>query len=292
MIPIALVTCKNFRDLCQDDQLLINPLKSYGFDPYAAVWNDQSVRWDKYQALIVRSSWDYHKSIEKFYAWLDKIENLKIPVWNPIEVIRWNIDKTLYLKDLAKKGLPVIPTASFPKRSEVQLIDVMVKQNWETVIIKPRFGGSGTGIFKADRNDADNQQKKFEELLQNNDILIQPYMKEIQEGEYSFIFFNGVFSHAVLKKPKPGEYRVNYDFGGSWTKLSASENFIVQAKRIITAVKTSLLYARIDMFNINGRLILNELELSDPMLFLKWHPASDVTFASVFRDFMDKSCIP
>lgn len=110
--------------------------------------------------------------------------------------------------------------------------------------------------------------------------LVQPFMREIQEsGEWSFVFFDRKFSHAVLKKPADGEYRSQESFGGSTTQATASAFQVQAAANVVASVDGDLLYGRVDMIQVDRQSLLVELELIEPFLFFASDPGSTSRFA-------------
>jgi glutathione synthase/RimK-type ligase-like ATP-grasp enzyme len=277
MIPIALVTCRSFPQLFKDDQLLLKPLQSVGFDPHPVVWNDLKVDWKQFETIIIRSCWDYHEHLDEFNKWLETINTLKIQVWNPISILKSNIDKWVQLKQLEKSGIPIIPTFLLHKNIQQPLSKIMGKNNWYTAVVKPRFGGSGINIFKTNLSNVDKHQQQFDTLIKNGDVLIQPFKREIMDGEYSFVFIGGIYSHCILKKPKTGGFLTQ---GGTWNTINPPHNFIDQAKKIYKTIKAPLLYGRVDTINIGGELMVVELELCDPVLSFSYYPQSIGAFVS------------
>src|SRR4030042_2037048 len=103
MKTVGLITYCQSPELTPSDQLLVEPLKKLGFNPVAVPWDDENVNWSAFDVLIFRSCWNYHLQYKKFIEWLNHLEKLHIPVWNPIPIIKWNSNK-IYLKDLEYKG--------------------------------------------------------------------------------------------------------------------------------------------------------------------------------------------
>ena len=228
----ALVTWSGLPDLAADDRLLRAALQRRGVDARAVVWDDQGIDWGAFDAIVIRSTWDYHKRVDEFRAWIDRMEGL--PVWNPPAILRWNLHKS-YLLELEKQGLPIVPTMVMPGR----------------VVVKPAVSATA-----------------HRTMLFDYDVLIQPYLPEIEEGELSFVFLGRAFSHAVRKRPRGGDFRVQTEFGGTAERVELSPELVAQAERIAAALGGQWLYARIDGIVRDGRLLLMELEALEPSLFL------------------------
>jgi hypothetical protein len=234
---IALVTWRGLPDLAADDRLLRDALVRRGVDARAVVWDDPSVDWSAFDAIVVRSTWDYHKRLDEFRAWIDRMEGL--PLWNPPVVLRWNTHKS-YLLDLQARGIAIVPTLFVPRG--------------QGFIVKPAVSATA---FRTERHDAD------------VDLLVQPFVPEVvTDGELSFVFLGRKFSHAVRKRAASGDFRVQTEFGGRTEPFTPSEDLIEQAARIAGTLGEQWLYARIDCVVRDGRLILMELEATEPSLFL------------------------
>jgi glutathione synthase/RimK-type ligase-like ATP-grasp enzyme len=281
---IALLTCSKFPKLTRDDSLLVKPLQNAGFEPVAAAWDDKKVDWSRFEIVIMRSGWNYHLKYPQFLEWLDLLEKLKIEVWNPIETLRWNSNKK-YLRDLADKRVTIIPSVWIEKGEIVDLENISREKGWSEFIIKPTVGASAYEIFRADKNNFSKVQPQIDKMLSKSDVMIQPVMREVlEEGEYSIVAIGGKYSHTVLKRPKKGDFRSNWDFGATQEKVAPDQILIDQALNILKKVDSPTLYARIDGINQNGKFILMELELIEPELFFGYEPESAEAFAQSLKD--------
>lgn len=262
MKTAALVTCRQFPRLTFDDRKLVKPLFTLGVKAIPVIWDVKNINWKDFDIVIIRSPWDYHLNAEAFRVWIKKLAKENINLWNRPDAVSWNINKK-YLLDLKKRGIPVIETVL---SSSTPLPRIMVRHGWDEVIIKPVIGASAYKIQKISRRKAENFQ-----FPANEEFLIQPFVKEIQtEGEISFVFIAGRFSHAVLKKPKNGEFLTWPEFGAILATIKPEGKIIRQAERIFKAIPFQTLYARIDSVNIKGKLHLMEIELNEPMLLFRF----------------------
>ncbi len=272
MPRIALVTYSQYPKLTISDNLLIKPLQEAGFEPIVTPWDNKKTDWKQFNLIVLRSCWNYHLKVKEFTTWLDYLGENKLKVFNPISLLKWNLDKK-YLLDLDEKGIPIIPTVFIKKGSTAGLIKIIEENNWPEIVIKPTIGASAYEVYKATEDTLGKISIQFDQLVNHGDVMIQPLMKEvITEGEYSFVFLGGKYSHAVLKKPKRNEFRTNYIFGGTSQKVEPEEGLLQQAMKIVKTIPSPALYARVDGLNINGKLTLMELELIDPHLFFDLYP--------------------
>jgi len=263
---IALLTCERLPELNPADRALIPLLAEKDIRAVPAVWNDPTIRWQDFSALIVRTTWDYYKQGEAFRSWLDTVERAGIPMFNPVAVVRDNMHK-FYLKRFQESGIRIIPTLFSPAAAPLTLATLQA-QGWGKVVIKPAVSA---GSFLTDRYEVNAlTSERLQEIISQGDWLIQPYLPEIATaGELSMIFFNGEFSHAVLKKPKDGDFRVQKQYGGQYQRVEPSQALLQTGRRIAT-LEHKLLYARVDGVMIDGEFHLMELELIEPDLYFEF----------------------
>ena len=280
---LGFVTYKKYPRLTQSDILLAKSLEVSDYHVQNVPWDDERTEWEEYDTLILRSCWNYHLQVDNFYSWLKKIEDAGIKLWNPYSIVRSNLNKT-YLFDLERKGIEIIPTLHIKKGSNIYIEDILKKNNWEEIVIKPTIGVDAYHILKTNYLDALAKQKDLDKLLENSDILIQPLIEEIKNGELSIIFFGNNYGHTVLKKPAKNDFRTNYDLGGSIEIAEIKPNILSQVKKIVGSIVKDILYARVDGVIIKGKFVLMELELIEPHLFLDLYPNSAELFAKRFSE--------
>lgn len=254
-----------------------------GVQTHAVIWDAPDVAWETYQAVVVRSCWDYHLHPSRFIAWL---RHLQIPLWNPAPLLEWNLHKT-YLRDLQAQGVTIPPTCWLTRGSAADLATIFADRGWKEAVIKPAISATAYHTWRTTREQARQDQERFAALVQHTDMLVQQFMEPVvAEGEWPFVFFQKQYSHAVLKKAQPGDYRVQDDFGGSVEVVSPRMALIEQAQQIIDCIKDPLLFARVDGIELDGRLVLMELELLEPFLFLQSHPPAVERFARAIRTIL------
>ncbi|MBW3468427.1 ATP-grasp domain-containing protein [Arthrospiribacter ruber] len=232
------------------------------------IWSDTSVNWSKYELILVKSPWDYFDRYAEFLLWCDVISQLGIPVWNPIEVIKWNSDKR-YLHEIQEKGFPIVPTRFLEKGSKLDLLKAFEEFDADQLIFKPSVSGGAKNTIKISRDDWKNKKASLTGLLAEEAYLLQPFLKEVAEiGEYSYLYFDGKFSHAILKKAKKGDFRVQHFFGGSIEEVKPNPEELEYFDKLLQAFAKDCLYARVDGVWTEGVFYLMELELIEPYLFL------------------------
>jgi glutathione synthase/RimK-type ligase-like ATP-grasp enzyme len=273
-ITIALIT---FQDngvyhnpaTINEDDLLINFLQSKGMQLKKEIWNDASVIWENYDLVIIKSPWDYFNLISEFYDWLNLLAEKKVKVLNPLSVIKWNADKH-YLHDIAGAGLSVTPSVFAEKGAKINLSKYFTDFRTEKIIVKPVVSGGSKNTFKVTQANVEEVNSQLDILLQEEGFIIQPFLENIEtDGEWSFIFFGGKISHSLLKKAKPGDFRVQSTFGGSVHPQKPSKELLAQVQAYVDQFAKDCLYSRVDGAIVNDQFILMELELIEPFLFLE-----------------------
>lgn len=276
---IALATCAKYPDLSPDDQLLTPALERLGLRPVAARWDDGGQRWDAYDAVVIRSTWDYHERPDEFLRWLDGLERAAVPTFNPIATLRWNLRKT-YLRELEAAGVAVTPTLWVARGSSATLPEMLDAVEADALVVKPMVSASAFETWRVRRPAASDDEARFGRLLAERDLMVQPFLPAIEaDGELSFVFFAGEFSHAVRKRAKPGDFRVQEEHGGTAASEDAAPDLLRQAARALAAAPAPTLYARVDGAVLDGSLVVTELELVEPMLYFGWDPNAAGTFA-------------
>src|SRR2546422_2263140 len=270
MKRIALATSAKLPTLNDDDRLLIPALAELGLAAIPAVWDAPDVCWEEFQGVVVRSCWDYHHRLEEFLAWVARLERAGIPVWNPPAALRWNSHKG-YLRDLAARGVPIVPTRWLERGAPVDLARLLRDAGWREAVVKPAVSASAHGTWRTSFETASADQPRLDELLGAGDIMAQTFVSEVRAGgEWSILFLGGRYSHAVLKRPAEGDYRVRWEFGGSAGTSAPPPRRAADAEAVMAVVPGDPVYARVDGVERDGRLVLMELELIEPHLFLGW----------------------
>ena len=280
---VALATAAEFRELDPDSRLLLPELEARGIDFAPVVWNDAGADWSAWDAIVIRSTWDYFHHPREWAAWLDRVAELGVPMLNPLEVVRWNSHKS-YLQQLAGAGVPVVDTVMTQGDAPVELADLLAGAGWDDAIVKPAIDGGAMRLFRVE--DVDDPQARFDELVAQGDVLVQPFLPSIQtEGEVSLLYFGRKLSHTVRKTAKPGDIRVQPVWGGHAETIGPTAEMVHIAERTFDAIDADLLYARVDLVRADdGTLRLIELEALEPLLFLELDPAAPGRFADALAE--------
>jgi glutathione synthase/RimK-type ligase-like ATP-grasp enzyme len=282
MPPVALATCAALPSLTDDDRLLIPALATRGIGAVPAVWDDDTVDWRAFAAVVIRSTWDYHLWQPRFLAWIDRLEALGVRLINPAPVLRWNAEKT-YLRDLADAGVSVVPTRWVEPGDTAPLAEILRETGWSRAVVKPSIAATAYRTWSTDATSVDADEARFRELVAAGRVLVQPFIEAIAaEGEWSLMFFGGEYAYSVLKTPRAGDFRVQSDFGGGVVARHAGSALVAQAAGVLEAApfkRSELTYARVDGCVVEGTFALMELEVLEPGLFLAVGPRGADDFA-------------
>jgi hypothetical protein len=280
---VALVTSEAYPNLYEDDHLLVAALAELGIEPVPAVWRDPSIDWLAFDALVIRSPWDYFIRLAEFRAWLDARIASGVLMCNSAAILDWNFDKG-YLQDLAAAGVSLVPTIVVPKGEHADVAALARARGWDDIVIKPTISGGAYWTHRFRAADAGSHRADVAQILADRGLLIQPFLPEIESaGELSLLFFDGVFSHAVCKRPKPGDYRVQFQYGGTSETVDVRDEWIAGAHTCIAAAPALPVYARVDGVIHDGQFLLMELEVFEPLMFLARHPDAPGRFARAIQ---------
>jgi glutathione synthase/RimK-type ligase-like ATP-grasp enzyme len=278
MSTVACVTFDAFPDLTPDDRLAAAALRAAGIEVEPVLWDADS-DWSRFAAVILRSTWDYHHRLDEFRAWLDALDAAGARVLNSTEIIRWNMDK-LYLQELQEAGFAVTPSVWLPRGAKASLSDIMSQKGWAQAVVKPTVSASADDTFLVTAENREDRQADFAALLARKAVVVQQFMPELQaEGEWSLMFFNKQYSHAVIKRPGVGDFRVQRQYGGYDEAATAPQTLMAQAQAIVDDIDQDLLYARVDGVAQGDTFVLMELELIEPVLFFGAAEPSAAQFA-------------
>ena len=284
MTRIALATYAKLPTLNDDDRLLVPALAALGVTAVPAVWDSTGVCWDEFHGVLIRSCWDYHLRLPEFLGWIARRERAGSVVWNRADLLRWNCHKG-YLRDLAARDVATVPTRWLARGEEIDLRALLADAAWQDAVVKPAVSASASGTWRTSIETATTDRARLDELLRAGDVMVQPLLREVGDaGEWSLLFLGGRFSHAVLKRPASGDYRVQWEFGGSAVSAAPPRRLLDDAERVIAAAPCDPVYARVDGVEREGRLVLMELELIEPHLFLGWDAEAADRLARAIRE--------
>ena len=289
-INLAIASCEVLPDWEVDDAPLLEVLGQVTHLTIA-VWSDQSIDWKMFDAVLLRTTWDYTERLDEFLDWVDRISKETLLV-NSAAWVHWNSRKS-YLGDLSGAGVGIAPTHWIPKGEVFDLSEVLsAKEPEQQWFLKPQVGATSSHTLRFFGHEQDKAQHFLESLSGEHAFMLQPYLKRVEtDGEYSLLYLGGRLSHGVRKVPVPGDYRVQDDFGAHDESFHPSAELIALADQIlevasdVSGAGVPLLYARLDfLLDENGQWLLNELEVIEPSLFFRHAPRAPQLLANALLE--------
>jgi glutathione synthase/RimK-type ligase-like ATP-grasp enzyme len=274
---IALASCSKLPAWEVDDRPLEAALRARGVDLRVVPW-DADVDWSGFDAVLLRTTWDYQDRAADFLAWLDRV-GPQTTLLNPLDVVRWNLDKR-YLRQLADRGVPVAPTVWLEPGQDVDLADILNEQGWTRAFLKPVVGANARLTRRFTPETVGAAQAWLAPVLATEGMMLQPYLPAVETfGEVSAVCVDGRVGHGVRKVPAAGDYRVQDDWGATDTPYAFSEADLALVEHTLQAAAEALgrpeplCYARVDLLqDEDGNWVLTELELIEPSMFFRHGP--------------------
>ena len=282
MTDITLLTCRAYykpdnvtpyiQNILLEQELLKSAFEAQGLKVDITYWDNPTYEWQETKSVLFRTIWDYFERFNEFWEWLEQVKT-KTRLINSYELIKWNIDKH-YLKDISSWGIETVPTYFADKGCNMKLHEIAKRNQWKDLVIKPAISASAFKTYKILANEIQANEKLFNSLVQERNMLVQPYFETItQLGEASLMVFDGKFTHAILKKAQPGDFRVQDDFGGTVHNYIPTKAEINFAEKVFETCKTKPVYGRVDIVWDNDKnFYLSELEIIEPELWIRNYP--------------------
>lgn len=282
MTDITLLTCRAYykpdivtpyiQNILLEQELLKSAFEAQGLKVDITYWDNPTYEWQETKSVLFRTIWDYFERFDEFWDWLEQVKT-KTRLINSYELIKWNIDKH-YLKDMSSWGIETVPTYFADKGCNMKLHEIAKRNQWKDLVIKPAISASAFKTYKILANEIQANEKLFNSLVQERNMLVQPYFETItQLGEASLMVLDGKFTHAILKKAQPGDFRVQDDFGGTVHNYIPTKAEINFAEEVFKTCKTKPVYGRVDIVWDNDKnFYLSELEILEPELWIRNYP--------------------
>ena len=289
----AFLTTDHLVGFVTDDELALEPMRSLDWEVDEVSWRDefrgQRVDWDQYEAVIVRTTWDYHKEPQGFVRVLEAIDRSHAQLINPLHLLRWNLHKS-YLRELEAQGIRIVETTWGDHLDERKLAKLFEALRTDELVIKPAIGASADDTFRIHRDETAKNDHLFE-TFQNREFMAQRFLAAIvEEGEYSLFYFGGDHSHTILKTPKKDDFRVQEEHGGDIRAVVVSDDLIQRGRQLLSLLKVAPLYARVDYVRDHeDEIALMELELIEPALYFRNASHAATQFSHAFNNWMRRS---
>ncbi len=293
MPHICFVTGTVYGIVDRETTYLIEALKRRGVQSSVEAWDDPSVDWSRYDLSVNRTTSNYMLDPRKYLDWARRAEKETV-IWNPRGVLEWNYHKG-YLLKLQKEGVPVPPTIMINQDSEEPLSRHLEGLDWGEFVVKPAVTAGSFGLRRY-KDASPEAEAHFRRLNREGyvqvapdgteyhcppcDTIVQEYQPEIEDaGESSLIYFGGAYSHAVIKKPKGGDFRCHPMWGADMKTHKATRGELKVAEAALDAVGEPTEYARIDILTTRRGPVIIEAELIEPNLFFDFFPQTVDSFA-------------
>jgi glutathione synthase/RimK-type ligase-like ATP-grasp enzyme len=282
---LALITWSGLPHGAESERLMLPHLVAADVQTEIVDWRTTDCDFSQFDLIVLRSCWNYHVHAAEFIDWLQRVGKIT-PVLNATNTVLWNHNK-FYLRQVEALGIEIAPTI-FVSHANALGADLGTIQSWEKIVVKPAISASAhnTSLMDGAMFPGENEPVRG---MQGQPFLVQQFIPEIQtKGEISFVYIDGLFSHAALKRPAAGDFRVQQEHGGTAESFRPSAPLRAQADKIAAAVPQvrDSLYCRIDVIEKNCRLVLMELELIEPELFLGLAEGAAERFAKAIVERM------
>lgn len=264
---IAIASCTGHDGHKADEVLLREALRTRGCKAVSVPWDEPGVDWGGFDLCLVKSTWDYNRKYDEFLAWARRVEAVTV-LRNPADLIAWNSDKT-YLRELGERGVRTVPTVWVSQGPEASLREILAAEGWERAVVKPVVDLGAENLRRVRAGDEEGEAA-LAEVLRRHDAMVQPFLPSLEaRGETSLIHVDGKLTHAVRKRPAPGDFRVQEIWGGSRERTEPAPGEVELAERALAQLDSVPLYARVDVVEgLDGAPCLIELELIEPNLYL------------------------
>jgi glutathione synthase/RimK-type ligase-like ATP-grasp enzyme len=275
MDTIMLATCAAWPDLSTSDQCLAAALRARGWNVGASPWNERFEPFADARAVVVRSTWDYHQTPDAYLGWLARLDPRR--TFNAPDLICWNLSKA-HVLDLGRQGAPV-PRSMAAAADASAVAAALDTLGLHEAVIKPLIGASGFGVERVTRGAEAASLDRARANKMMDRVLVQEFLPGIAHGEVSGVFFDDAFSHGLRRIAAPGEFRINWQYGGRMDPTALRPELVEQMQRVVGLLPERALYARVDGVVFDGRFVLMEVEVNEPGLGLDLAPGSADRFA-------------
>jgi glutathione synthase/RimK-type ligase-like ATP-grasp enzyme len=275
----AYLTMDDIGNFVIDSDLSFAPMADLGWEVEMVPWR-RAVDWDDYDVVYICTPWDYQNDVAAFLDVLEAIERSSAKLVNSLELVRWTLEKT-YLGELEMRGADIVPSLFFDRFDADRVAECFAAHDAGKLVLKPVVGANADHIFVVTDPLSDEVVDELRRTYERRPFFVQPFMNSVQsEGEYSLFFFAGDYSHAILKKPRAGDFRTQEEHGADILSIEAPAALVETARHVLGVVNPQPVYVRADFVRDRGeRFLLMELELIEPSLYFRTDPGSAGRFA-------------
>ena len=286
MKKLAFLSMDDLQDFFVYDELLLAPFAAQGYEVDTISWHQPDVDYSIYEAVIVRSPWDYQQYETEFVACLKRIER-QTRLINSLPLMLWNFNKQ-YLKDLEAAGVPVLPTRWLSRFEQSAITGAFSEFACDELVIKPCVSANADDTFRLTPERLATNIGELATCFAGRECMVQPFVSSVTEqGEVSLFYFAGELSHAILKQPKAGDFRVQEEHGGSLQAITPEPAMLTNALAALNAMPDDYLYARVDLLWFAGEWRIIELELIEPSLYFNLDEHSPQRFVNAYLRYLN-----
>ncbi|MEW6981378.1 RimK family alpha-L-glutamate ligase [Colwelliaceae bacterium 6471] len=284
----AILSMDNLENFEAYDYLFEEPLLALGWQTQVVSWRQNDVDWDQFDVVVIRTPWDYQDDAPAFLALLEQIEASNAVLENSLDIVRWNIDKA-YLKLLEDKGVTIVPTLWQTGLTGDDIEKFFAHFDTQQIVFKPRISANADNTFWLTKDNYSEKTAELVDIFGDAEFMVQPFMENIiSEGEFSCFYFDGEYSHSILKTPKQDDFRVQEEHGGQLKTIEPERELTRCAKNALTAIGEMPLYARVDFVRHQDSFALMEAELIEPSLYFNMDDNAAERFAQAFVKRMQR----
>ncbi|HKJ34769.1 MAG TPA: hypothetical protein VKA34_23290 [Balneolales bacterium] len=280
MSHIAFLTMDSLDGFVSYDHLAVPPLQEFQHEVDFVSWR-KKIDWDQFDMVIIRTTWDYQNDLEQFIKTLQDIDDSDASLENSLDLVKWNIEKN-YLRDLEKGALPIVPTVWETQPLHARNLKGYFNHfDTHHIIIKPTVSANADHTYWLKKETVDKHVDKLEQVFEKRPFMVQPFMESIvTEGEFSLFYFNGKYSHTILKTPMQHDFRVQEEHGGIIQSVQPDDEILKQGEKVMKSLPELPLYVRIDFVrDQNEDYLIMEIELIEPSLYFSYDDRSSQRFA-------------
>lgn len=270
-----------------DADLAFPPLEALGWQIDAVSWRTDTTDWSRYDAVYIGVPWDYPQDPAGFLEVLATIDRSGALLVNPLELVRWSLPKT-YLRDLEARGAAIVPSCWHDTMSPDTLAEAFCAHDTNQIIVKPVISTNAADTYLLNPARAAELYPELVSVFSGRPFVVQPFIASIRtEGEYSLFYFNREFSHATVKVPRPGDFRVQEEHGADVRSIAPEAALRTTGDNLMRLVQPMPAYARADFVRADdGRFLVMELELVEPSMYLRMNPQAPQKFAEAFDHYV------
>ena len=282
MKRVAYLVMADAGDFVTDYHLSIEPMAALGWQVETVAWRS-APDWNAFDAVYICTPWDYPEHLAEFLDVLGAIDASSAFLINDHSLVLWTLEKT-YLRDIEKQGGRIVPSTWFDDFHEADLPRFFAEHSSDKVVIKPTVGANAQDTFVLTEPVPATLLETLRSTFASRAFFVQPFIENIQsEGEFSLFFFDGDYSHAILKTPEEGDFRVQEEHGAEIKPVQPPEVLRATATELFAAIEPLPVYGRGDWVRgPDDDYLLMELELIEPSLYLRTDSGAPARFAAAF----------